>query len=789
MSNFVDNDTTLAGPKVTLNPPPAGANLLNYWQASDYNALAQAADDLRTVITRQTSLMSYGADPTGATDSSAAFTAALSAMSNSGELLLPSVVAGTAAIYKITNSVTIPIGVTLVFGNNALISIASATTLTVNGAIKASDRQQIFEQAGTVVLSPGIVIIPQWFGAKGDGSTDDAVPLQQALDALQAGGTVRFPASTYITSAQLTVTGLWGGRILGDQQDGTVLQTKATFTNGAPLLQFDTCRNFLVQHMGFFGQTTSGHVPLCGIQFYETGANSIVGYQNRVFNCRFGQGTIQPFSDSGILFSALSGHDGDNDQNEIASCWFLGCGIHIGNSQSLLNRVRDCVIDGASIGTNTVGITCEGGSFDCRSTIFLTCITLFHFKEVVGDFGNNYTHKSTANEVMAENNNVFCIIDSTAGSSSGPCHFSASNCDMAPNGGSGGTSMAIEYIIDVNGPYAEFSMFNSDCWEGQTYTGIRATDAHNILRLVGNRIGVTNVTWSTYRNVVMGNTWVASNITVAAATTQALMQIADNGGVFTAGSDNPYSPAVNLQIGLVDETVSYSDASSPYTCAITDSTILASCNSGSPAIVLPSATLCPNKEILIKQTESSVTTISITAATGYIEGGASYTWTEPFTSARFKAVGSNWYVVGSGCGPNSLTPVNGGDVAIYGTNAVPIIIGGTLVAEFVSGGLTLSGGNLTQTASATPAKIVGNAAGTGGVAVVLENNVQQTSGIVAQVVNNGSAVFAIDYAGVPHTNGTPGISQVVALAKLTGGGANGTATFTNGLLTAYSAPT
>lgn len=48
--------------------------------------------------------------------------------------------------------------------------------------------------------------------------------------------------------------------------------------------------------------------------------------------------------------------------------------------------------------------------------------------------------------------------------------------------------------------------------------------------------------------------------------------------------------------------------------------------------------------------------------------------------------------------------------------------------------------------------------------------------------------------GVPAaTNSATGVSQpqsvVIHLAKLTGGGANGSLTFTNGILTAYQAPT
>jgi hypothetical protein len=732
MSNFVDNNVVLPANKTDLVPIPVGSSATNYVAANDYNSLSQASQDIRTVIERQVSIMSYGADPTGATDSSAAFTAAFAALSGGGVLHLPGVSSTTGAVYKITTNVNVPSYVTLKF-DNSLINITSGNTLTIAGPIVAVP-QQIFESSnGTPVTIAVAKVIPQWFGAIANGSTDCTSAIQQALNSLVGGaGELFFPPGTYKISTQLTLQYKWGCRIHGSDQDTSIIQASSTFTNAVPMLQYETCRDITTEHLQFSGSSTASHIPLCAIQSYANGGASFgVPDQNRFKNCRFGQGTIVPFSDCGILFSASAGHDGNNDLNEIESCWFLACGIHLGHSQCLGNRIHDNVIDGANISNNITAILLQGGSFVSSSNIFLQCLTIFHFEEAVGDFGNVYNHSCISEGDIAEDCTQFVLADSNAGTVDGPVHFMVSNGDLAPNGISG-TSIDINWVVDFEAPYGEFTLTNSDFFEGQTYSGIKVTDAHSILRLFGNRIGITNITWSPNVSISLGNTWVVGNITVTSSSPAGLLQLGDNGSIFTAGSDNPYSPLVNTQFGLIDNTVIYSNAASAYTLALTDSSVLVACNTGSPVVTLPVASTCPGKEYLIKQAESSVTSLTINSSGGTIEGGSSYTWTEPFTYAKFKAIGGNWYVILAGCYPSTLTPVNGGNAGIYGTSAINFEINGVLTAQ------------LTATA------------------FVLESGI------------------GLD------TGSSPGLSATITTAKLTGGGTEGSMTFTNGILTAHT---
>lgn len=90
---------------------------------------------------------------------------------------------------------------------------AAAVTRTaadINGLISQTGTETLENKTlDTPVIENGIVdaiVNVKWFGAVGDGLTDDSVVIQNAIDSLTTGGVVFFPAGTYLISTGLTYT-------------------------------------------------------------------------------------------------------------------------------------------------------------------------------------------------------------------------------------------------------------------------------------------------------------------------------------------------------------------------------------------------------------------------------------------------------------------------------------------------------------------------------------------------------------------------------------------------------
>lgn len=112
------------------------------------------------------------------------------------------------ATYTIAADFTVPANVTVAFAPGAVLSVAAGKTVTLNGAVLAG-LEQHFSGAGTVVLSDNAPrVYPEWWGALGNGTGDDAAAITKANTAATSAGTVLVlsPGRTYRVLTGVTLT-------------------------------------------------------------------------------------------------------------------------------------------------------------------------------------------------------------------------------------------------------------------------------------------------------------------------------------------------------------------------------------------------------------------------------------------------------------------------------------------------------------------------------------------------------------------------------------------------------
>jgi len=137
---------------------------------------------------------------------------------DNGRIILSHNSGGATTTYTLTTSLTIPSNIELIIDHGAILD--GDGTLTHNGSFK-HDLSQCFGSSITIVgLKEGY---PQWWGAKGNGTTTDTTALQKAITACN----IYLPKGTYKAEnvaipSNRTIDGSWNAVVKGFTNDGTV---------------------------------------------------------------------------------------------------------------------------------------------------------------------------------------------------------------------------------------------------------------------------------------------------------------------------------------------------------------------------------------------------------------------------------------------------------------------------------------------------------------------------------------------------------------------------------------
>ena len=257
--------------------------------------------------------------------------------------------------------VTVPSTLSLRFIQGSVVTTGS-NVLTINGSI-ISGLYQIFSSSSTYLVLGDRTIgaYPEWWGAAGDGSTDDSTEIQAAIDALTAGSVV-------LSDNYAVDTGLVGDSNVN--LTGTVGTSKITIGTA---------------YIDAFTATSKNDISISGIEFI--GSALIVSTERQLFfdtctdinvsDCTFSESIIalqtQTCTNAKIhsnhFFDIRRKSDGEQGYGILANldCDSINC-----HGNSFNNVERHCVYFTAgtsnSIMEGNIAIDPKGAPYDCSAT-------------------------------------------------------------------------------------------------------------------------------------------------------------------------------------------------------------------------------------------------------------------------------------------------------------------------------------------------------------------------------------------------------------------------------------
>jgi polygalacturonase len=251
-------------------------------------------------INENVSVLDFGADNTGLTDCSTAISAALTAFNN---VYFP------AGIYKISTNLTTDYANVITLTGGASFSVDSGKTLKIQSQFNAPINQQLFSGAGTVT---GIrVVYPEWFGAVGDGTTDDQPAFQKCITCIfDSFNSVGGQCYVYLGARDYALASSWVINL--SSGFGIYVQGANTLIGGTQLIAktgFDFTNGGVVAIEGSPVPNNTIDFSLRGFQIVATDSNTGVGLTFNVNSANFIQGLqeslVEDISITGFQYGIL----------------------------------------------------------------------------------------------------------------------------------------------------------------------------------------------------------------------------------------------------------------------------------------------------------------------------------------------------------------------------------------------------------------------------------------------------------------------------------------------------
>jgi len=233
---------------------------------------------------------------------------------------------GATTAYTLTASETIPSNISLEIENGTILD--GAGTLTINGPFKA-ELYQVFGSSISIAFGKGFVekVYPQWWGAIGDGTTDDTAAVQLAIIAAE-GHRLRFVAGIYLVD---NLTGVSNTEWAGDGIGVTTIKARGALT--VDLVKFTSKTNYQIHDItiDYDNVGTTGTIGALG---------NLYGTNFKIYRCE-----IEKFVTLGIGGNACTDF---NIRNNIITKDFMSLSLN----QAILLTNSGGVLSDAHISNN-----------------------------------------------------------------------------------------------------------------------------------------------------------------------------------------------------------------------------------------------------------------------------------------------------------------------------------------------------------------------------------------------------------------------------------------------------
>jgi len=256
----------------------------------------------------------------------------------------------------VTGDIVIPATLELMPLNGAVINHGTYT-ISYAGSTAQWLLAQIFNGTGAVT---GLKISrPAWFGAKGDGTTDDTAAMQRAMAALSGGGDYMIsPAASYckITAA---ISGLSNVRVIGCGTSGEIRNVDPSPSTDINVFSFVGKTNFSIKGVAIRGSGKSVAMAADqGAGVYLFGCSNFAVADNRISYC-----SKHSIMGRNVSFGSISRNTMTNVQSEINS---LDIELYASDNESVTYVTVDnnhCLSNsGLGIGISMAGTAVTGNA-------------------------------------------------------------------------------------------------------------------------------------------------------------------------------------------------------------------------------------------------------------------------------------------------------------------------------------------------------------------------------------------------------------------------------------------